>query len=190
MLAQTQGLEGKDFTNAVVAAGEAMTPPVRRVRIVETLSVIPITDKQGKAYKAYKGDGNYCYDIFADAKGRWTGEVISSFDANQQGFDKDATARPDGTHLILRLRKDDMLRFGDGDTARFYRVVKFTTGNVYLAEHHEAGNLKERDASKEDPFKYLNAAPSRLQKEGAVPVRLTASGQIFNLKPDHARTNR
>ena len=82
---ETDGLTGKDFTRALVAAGEAMSPPVRKVRILETLGVIAIPSGTEAPYKAYKGDANYCYDIFANAKGKWTGTVISRFDANQKG---------------------------------------------------------------------------------------------------------
>ncbi|MBT6136517.1 MAG: type II CRISPR RNA-guided endonuclease Cas9 [Rhodospirillaceae bacterium] len=183
LLAETEGLTGKDFTAALVAAGEAMRPPVRRVRILETVSVIPITDKAGRAYKAYKGDANHCYDIFADQKGRWTGRVVSSFEANQPSFDVKAKTTADGQALIMRIRQNDMLAIGEGEQRRFMRVVKFSKGQIVLADHSEGGSLKKRDADKEDPFKYLNASPSSLGKRQARLVHVHPSGRVFDPGP-------
>ena len=58
----------------------------------------------------------------------------------------------------MRLHKDDVVAFGEGEARRLLRVVKFREGQVNLAEVHESGNLKARDADKADPFKYVNAS--------------------------------
>ena len=142
---------------------------IRRIRVVETLSVIPIKDKTGREYKAYKGDSNYCYEIFQTPKGKWDGEVISTFDANRTGF----VARWHQTYptapLVLRLFKNDMIEMEHDGKRRVMRVVKFSQGMICLAEHFEGGNLKARDAAKpdEDPFKYVYKSPSALQGCGA-----------------------
>ena len=177
----TAGMEGKTFTDTLIATGEAMKPPVRKVRILETLSVIPtITDKTGKALKAYKGDANYCYDIYLDEKGKWTGHVVSRFSANQKDFTPEAKALPDGTPLIMRVRGNDMIGLGEGDERRIFRVVKFSTGQIALAEHFESGALKARDADNEDPFKYTTASPLRLQKMKARLVHVGPAGRVFD----------
>ncbi len=176
--AETEGLSGKDFTDALVAAGEDMSPPVRRVRIVETLTVIPISDRNGRAYKAYKGDANYCYDIFANEKGQWTGSVTSTFAANQKRFDPHARATADGTPLVMRLRQNDLLAVELDGVRRHMRVVKFSTGQIVLAEHFEAGALKARDADKEDDFKYLTCSPRRLQTLKAAIIRVDPAGDL------------
>ena len=151
-------------------------------QILETLSVIPtITDKTGKALKAYKGDANYCYDIYLDEKGKWTGHVVSRFSANQKDFTPEAKALPDGTPLIMRVRGNDMIGLGEGDERRILRVVKFSTGKIALAEHFESGALKARDADNEDPFKYTTASPLRLQKMKARLVHVGPAGRVFDL---------
>jgi CRISPR-associated endonuclease Csn1 len=180
----TAGLESKAFTEALITAGETMSPPVRKIRIVETLSVIPtVIDADGKPAKAYKGDANYCYDIFAGAKGKWTGQVVSRFQANQKDFDVAAKTRPDGTALIMRIRGNDMVAMGTGDARRVFRVVKFSLGSIALAEHFEAGALKARDADKEDPFKYKTTSPSGLQKSQARLVHVSPAGRLFDPGP-------
>nr|WP_161539517.1 type II CRISPR RNA-guided endonuclease Cas9 [Hyphobacterium indicum] len=173
------GLTGKDVVTAVVTAGEAMTPPVRKVRVLERMNVIPINDKDGQTYKAYKGDGNYCYDIYANEKGGWTGEVVSRFDANQPSFEANGSISRSGTPLIMRIRGGDTLLIDQGQGERFMRVVKFSSGMICLAEHFEAGSLKARDTDQHDDFKYLIVAPSRLQNWGAQIVHVSPSGHVF-----------
>jgi len=178
LLAATDGLTGKAFTEALVAAGEAMSPPVRKVRIVETLRAIAISDKAGRAYKAYKGDSNYCYDIFVGPKERWTGRVISRFDANQKGFDPKARKSIAGEELIMRLRVNDMLAIGESNARSIMRVVKLSHGKIALAVHFEGGSLKSRDADENDPFSYLTVAPSGLQKLFARLIRVSPAGRV------------
>lgn len=177
--AATEGVaDGPAFTRALTEVGEAMSPPVRRIRILETLRVIPIANGRSEPFKAYKGDTNYCYDIFADARGRWTGRVISRFEANQPGFSPKSRRSTKGELLILRLRVNDMLEIDQGKGRAIMRVVKLSSGMITLAEHQEAGSLKARDADKDDPFKYLTFAPSKLQTLQALRLVVSPSGAI------------
>lgn len=177
--AATEGLNGKDFVDALVRAGEALSPPVRKVRIVERMNVIPMADRTGKDYKAYKGDGNYCYDVFSGPTGKWTGEVVSRFDANQTGFDPQGRNARNGSPLIMRIRGGDSLCLDHERPRQVMRVVKFSKGQIVLACHREAGQLKARDADKSDPFNYLTVAPGRLQQMNAVAIRVDPSGRIY-----------
>ena len=177
-------LSRKAFTQALVAAGESMNPPVRKVRICETLSVIPtVIDKDGGVLKAYKGDANYCYDIYQNEKGKWVGRVVSRFEANGKDFDVDARALPDGTPLIMRIRGNDMLAVGSSSERRVMRVVKFSAGQIVLADHFEAGALKTRDADKDDPFKYTTKSPASLEKSEARLVHVSPAGRLFDRGP-------
>jgi len=142
---------------------------IRRIRILQSLSVIPIRDKNGRVYKGYKGDGNSCYEIFLTPKGKWDGEVISTFDANQKNFTAHWHKQYPTAPLVMRLFKDDLVEMEHDGLRRVMRVVKFSQGAIYFAEHFEGGALKARDAASndDDPFKYLQKSPSSLQKLGA-----------------------
>ncbi|MEQ9042544.1 MAG: type II CRISPR RNA-guided endonuclease Cas9 [Alphaproteobacteria bacterium] len=183
LMKKTAGLSGKEFTDALVKAGEEMNPPVRKVRILETLSVVPIKDKSGHFYKAYKGDANYCYDIFLGKNEKWDGEVISQFDANQKDFDPHAKQSGDGRELIMRLRGGDLIAVENSNQKRVMRLVKFSKGQIVLADHFEAGSLKKRNEDKEDDFKYLTTSPSKLQKLKARLVHVDPAGRIFDPGP-------
>ncbi|MEO1151370.1 MAG: type II CRISPR RNA-guided endonuclease Cas9 [Pseudomonadota bacterium] len=187
--AETQGLTGKGFTEALLNTAEAMRPPVRRVRIhtpMKNSSFVTITHGQrGEHHKAYKGDGNYCYDIYADEKGKWTGEVITTFQAYQRAqADTDwwrKKNRADGTPLIMRLRKGDMLEIDGPDGGRTIVVVGYITpGKVAMYEHFEANaDGRTRKGYKGDgPLNYIFKAPSSLQRASANFVTVSPSGHI------------
>ena len=182
--AATAGLTGAAFTRALIAAGESLNPPVRRVRVCERLRVIPtVTTSDGRILKAYKGDSNYCYDIYRNKTRRWAGHVVTRFDANRKEFNPKARSLPDATPLIMRLRVDDMLAIGRGNERRITRVVKLSPGMIVLADHFEAGSLKDRNANKRDRFNYLTKAPGSLKPLGARKVRVTVSGKLFDPGP-------
>ena len=178
-LAETEGVPDKELGKKLVELGEALNPPVRRVRILERLNVIPITDGSGTPFKAYKGDANYCYDIFAAPNEKWSGRVVSRFDANQKGFAPNARTSTEGEPLIMRLRVNDMLELENDGDRKIMRVVKLSEGEITLAAHQEAGKLKDRHSKKEDPFRYLRiSSPSGLQSKAARIIYVSPSGAI------------
>jgi len=181
LLLETEGLTGKEFIQKLLAVGEAMTPPVRRVRICDDMKVIPINSKRtGKPYKAYKGDGNFCYEIYANSKGVWTGELISRFEANQKRYDTKSILSKEGHPLIMRLHNQDMVEMNDPDTGQkvVFRVVKMSEGMIAFSKHFEA-NVDRRNRDKEDSFKYLTIAPSRMQKLEAMQVYVNEIGAMY-----------
>ncbi len=160
---------------------------VRRLRIQEPLSVIPIHDANGRAYKGYKGDSNYRYDVWELKGGRWVAEVVSMFDAHQRG--RESAIRRDNptARKVLSLHQDDTLAIETaGHERKLVRVVKFgLNGQVTLAEHHEAGDLKRRDALANDidPFKYSSPTPGGLKKLRARQVRIDELGRVYDPGP-------
>jgi len=121
----------------------------------------------------YKGDGNYCYDVWMGPKNKWTGEVISRFDAHQPGFDPQSSFSRSGGRLLMRLRVGDMIEIGNKyGQQEIMRVQKMTAPSggaptLTLAEHNEA-NVDARNRDKGDLFTYRNCTPSALQKHRAV----------------------
>ncbi len=176
LLQETEGLTGKDFKAALLQAGENMTPPVRKIRIEEKLKVITINNKSGKPYKGYKGDSNYCYDIWMGDKGKWEGEVISTFDANQKGFDWRSKTARNGKPLIMRIRKNDYVQLEQDDQIKLLQIYKFSKGMINMAEHYEA-NVDARVREKD--LKSIQMAPSSLQKAKARRVTVTPSGKLY-----------
>ncbi len=190
LLAWTADLEGKAFEAKLLKFPELGPLPyrgIRRLRVLEPLSVIAIRDKDGRAYKGYKGDSNYRYDVWELKDGKWIAEVVSMFDAHQP--DRISTVRRDNPtgRKVLSLHQDDLLAIEqDGQDRKLMRVVKFgQNGQITLAEPQEAGDLKRRDALSNDldPFKYFAPTARGLKRVKARQVRIDELGRVFDPGP-------
>ena len=169
-----RGKTGKDLTAALEKFGDQTS--IRRVRIIQPLSIIPIRRPDGAPYKAYKGDSNYCYQVFAaKANGKWFERVISNFDIATDRIS--ALADP----MVMQLCASDTVLLNEKieDKRQIYRVVKFSRGRISLAPHNEGGNLKERDDDRNDNFKYLTCSASRLKMFDAIQVVVDTLGQVW-----------
>lgn len=144
---------------------------IRRVVRQERLAVIPIHDRRtGKPYRYVKGDGNYCYEIFRRPNGRWDGEVINLFEANQTNFKASKTHAQNGQPLVMRIHKDDILVVESNERTRNMRVAKFSVGMIALVDLREA-NVDARTRDKDSGFKYFFKSPSALK-----PLRARLAG--------------
>lgn len=179
LLEATQDLSGSEFKAALLNAASALNPPVYKVRIEEKLKVIPFKDKSGSEYKAYKGDGNYCYDIWIDTKGKWTGEVISTFDAYQlarkdKKWWQKLTGRK-GQNLLMRLRKNDYLQIEHDGREIVVQVYKFSDGKINMVENTEA-NASARVRKKS--LAAIQKSPSSLQNSNSKRGTVSPSGVV------------
>ncbi len=156
----------------IKAAVEAfsLATGIKRVKKMERLSVIPIhSRKDGKAYRYVKGDGNYCYEIFAKDNGKWDGVVISNFEANQIAYNPKSETSVNGKPLIMRIRKGDILTLKTDEITKLYRVARFSEGIIALAEPHE-GNVDARARSKALPYLFKSASSLMLSSASIVGV--------------------
>jgi CRISPR-associated endonuclease Csn1 len=179
----TEGRSGKEYDAALKRFTEEHG--VRRIRVREPLSIIPIRDKAGKAYKAYKGDSNARFDVWRLPDGKWVSDIVSMFDAHQPGA---ADRRPHpAAKKVLSLRQNDMIAIErEGEARMIVRVVKFSgNGQIALSQDNEAGALKARDATPNDldPFKYILSSASGLKKLKARQIRIDPLGRIFDPGP-------
>lgn len=189
----TEGLSGKDFEAALRRFREThpLFKGIRRVRVLgeragtPTLSVIPIEDKDGRAYKAYKGNANARFQVWRMPDGKWVHRTVSVFAAHQRGFEP---PRPHpAAKKLLDLRQNDLIAVErNGGPPEIMRVVKFSeSGQVTLASHNEAGALKTRDTTPNDldPFKYVAPTAGGLKSMKARQVRIDPLGRIFDPGP-------
>jgi CRISPR-associated endonuclease Csn1 len=169
---------------------------VRRVQVRERLDgTAEIRDRRtGLPYKRVKLDANHRVEFWrlpaTDGKpAKIKMLVVSMMEA---AADAEATRlkrptldrRPHpAAKLLMRLHKYDVVAFGVGEARKLLRVVKFRRGEVSLAELHESGNLKVRDAAKDDPFKYVSASISRFTTERARKVFVDPAGRVFDQGP-------
>ncbi len=145
---------------------------IRRVTLVEKLSVVPIKNKKGEIYKAFKTDGNYCYDIWANGN-KWDGKVISRYEANVQGAKQ-------ANNLVMRVRVGDTMLCEDNGKRVLFHILGITPGIITMVEIHEAGNLRERSRDKNDYLKYTFKNPNTLKQLKARLVHADECGFIYD----------
>ena len=188
LLEETYGLSDKEFTNAVMRWCSQRPQPIRRVKIVKSLSVVPIKNSQAQIYKGYEKGGNAFMDIFISPEtGKWTGEIVSRFDANQPNsnqpnFIPKWQRRYPELKRKMRLRINDVLSLTEDGVETFYRVQKMTSRKnnrleITMAPLSEA-NVDNRNKDKQDAFKYTNKSPLQLQKAQACKVHISPTGLI------------
>ncbi len=197
--------DGK-VTKRVVKEGDTM-----RSRTEKKLSVIEINstnnparhyigDKQNKQfvgkdgipinYKGYVGGSNDCIEIWTNEKGKWEGEVISTWTAYQTvrelgqvaGYKKlrHPSLTQHGKALVMRLMINDAVRMVVEGYVKTMRIAKLAAaGTITLVEHHEA-NAASRDGNKEDNFAYVYKTGSSLQKALARKVTVNELGKFLD----------
>lgn len=141
-------------------------------------------DASGKPlpYKGYIGGSNYCLEIIRNEKGRWEGEVISTYEAYQIVREHGSqrlqypTLSASGRSLVMRLMKDDCVRMEVDGRLRTVRVIKIaSSGQVFMIEHQEA-NVDARYRNKE--IKYLSKMPGSFQTAKARRVTISPIGML------------
>ncbi|WP_298398066.1 type II CRISPR RNA-guided endonuclease Cas9 [Sphingobium sp.] len=192
----TQGLSGAGFQKALAdfRKADGQWRGIKRVRVRKPLSVIPIRDASGRAYKAYQGDSNAVFNVWRMPDGKWITHwedrdgiarsgVISTFDYHQKDF---VEHRPHpAAKKILSLRQNDLIAIErDGGAREIMRVQRYSqNGQIFLIAHNEAGKMVDRDKSPDDPFKFYGPRASSLQKMKARQVRIDPLGRIFDPGP-------
>ncbi|MDH5611110.1 MAG: type II CRISPR RNA-guided endonuclease Cas9 [Gammaproteobacteria bacterium] len=145
-------------------------------------------DGETKAYKGYVGGSNYCLEILRDEKGKWNGDVVSTFQAYQiiremgedNGFRqlRNPLTSQAGNPLVMRLMINDYVRLNVGDTTRTMRVAKISgNGQIFLSEHNEA-NVDARNRDKNEPFSYISKMAGSLQKAKGRRVTVSEIGEL------------
>ena len=124
-----------------------------------------LPDGSPRPYKGYKGDSNYCIEIVRNEKGKWEGEVISTFDAYQIERKHGAarlrhpTLSTGNKLLVDRFIIDDVLRLEIDGAVRTLRIASINTaGRLSLASHQEANvDARNRDAAGSWRYTYKQA---------------------------------
>ena len=192
-----EGAMHNDTAYGLLANGQvSVHKVVDGVRVLETtvLKVIPFSRAQAasrhgvlpdggpKPYKGYKGDSNYCIEIVKNEKGKWEGEVVSTFEAYQiaRRFGRQRlthkTLSTSGKPLVMRLIVNDTVAFFVDDTKKLFRLAQLASvGKLTFAECHEA-NVDKRARSKE--LAYVFKTAGSLQKAKARLVKVSPIGEL------------
>ncbi len=184
---------GKEFKKAVAQYTEEKN--IRRIRIVERLSVIPMP--ANNPYKGYWAQSNWAYDIYELPNGNWGWEIISTFDANKHDQFMNSQGEPVKryTHiprwainnpqakLVTRIHAGDMLAQGTDESRVIFRVQKISKRKITLAPHFEA-NTAQRDKDKADSFKFDQISSIKtLRNRGLRKIHISPTGHVIDAGP-------
>jgi CRISPR-associated endonuclease Csn1 len=143
-----------------------------------------LPDGSPRPYKGYKGDSNYCIEIVRNEKGKWEGEVISTFEAYQlarrYGVQRlrHPTRSSRDKSLVMRLVLDDVVRLVVDDRTRTMRVATISgNGQVFMCDTHEA-NVDARNRSKTDSFTYISKMAGSFKTAKARQVTVSPDGEL------------
>jgi CRISPR-associated endonuclease Csn1 len=171
---KADGSEGREVSN-LIRLSEASQPKRHGV------------DAQGNPlpYKGYIGGSNYCIEITRDERGKWQGDVISTFRAYEiaraGGWEqlRNPATGQNGLPLVMRLVIDDVVKMQVDGAERLMRFVKVSANNgqMVFAEVQEA-NVDARNREKSDAFQYVTKLAGSLQKTKARRVTISPIGEL------------
>lgn len=166
----------------------------KRERIEDNLKVIEFTNAKAVArhgllpngenrpYKGYKGDSNYCIEIVRNEKGKWEGEVISTFEAYQlvrvHGVARlrHRSLSLSGKPLVMRLISDDFIRLNPEGVVRTLRLCKMSGDGVMAFAETVAANVDARTRTKE--ISYVFKTAGSMQKSSARRITISPIGEL------------
>jgi CRISPR-associated endonuclease Csn1 len=162
---------------------------LRRVRLLKPEKpeyLVPVRDRQtGTPYKAYSAGENFCVEIFEMVDGRWNGEAVRRFDANQKDYHSRWRQENPDAKLVMRIHKGDLIRLDHDGKTQIMVVHRLDAAarRFKLAAHNETGNLDRRHAmdNEIDPFRWLMASYGTLRDKSAVRVRVDELGRVWRV---------
>ena len=149
-------------------------------KAIQRHGVLP--DGRSRPYKGYKGDSNYCIEIVRNKKGKWEGEVISTFEAYQieriQGIARlrHPTLSVSGKSLVARLIRGDFVRLIHDDHVQTLRVCKVNSEGQLAFAPTSAANVDARTRTKE--ISYIFKTAGSMQKCEARSVTISPIGEV------------
>ena len=163
-------------------------------KVEEKLKVIEFTnakatDRHGtlpngdpRPYKGYLGNSNYCIEIVRNEKGKWEGEVISTFAAyqmvRQHGLKRlrHPTLSMSGKPLVMRLMIGDTVRLEHKDALETVKLVYMAAVGTLAFIRHQEANVDKRIRSKQ--LAYIFKTAGSMQKSKARRVTISPIGEL------------
>ena len=197
-LLQLWDQEGKEFADRAADPGVLLNgrrQPVRRVRVIDKQTVIPIKRGNnhpdvGKPYKGYVPGGNEFAEVWRMRDESWQIVVVPRFQANQPGFNpedfrpKDKSGRKDPTaKRLMRLYIDDIGAVKEGSTRRILRVRKITnaaSGVFVVLDQHNQANVADRVGKDMKENRY---SARQLKQNGFRKIGIDEIGRVLDPGP-------
>ena len=157
---------------------------IRHVRLIEALQSsarVEVKDKTGTPYKAYKGDSNYCYEIWRMPDGKFEAQVIMTFEAHGKAIHRPHPA----AKRILRIFKQDMMAIEPDGKRLICCVQRFSNsgnGIIELIPHAEANAADRYNKDRSDNV-FIRKIATTLIKAKARRIFVDEMGRLRDPGP-------
>lgn len=178
--------EGTKLPDALAKFGERTDLPfaphgIRHVRLTKKEKpeyLVPIKDKEGVVYKAYSAGENLFVELFETPDGKWHGEAVTFFQANQADHTPAWKTQFPEAKFVMRVYKGDLLRLETEVGEEIFKVHRLDAASkrFKLARDNEAGSLGIRHDNPDDPFRWLMSGYNSLCQAKAEKVRVDELG--------------
>ena len=170
--------DGRKLEDALAEFAE--TQGIRRVRVLKTEKSVRTLRHGDRFEKAYSPGDNHRVEIYARPGGKWEGEGVTVFDANQPGYAPAWRRRDPKAQLIMRVHNGDLIEADFGEGRNIFRVYRLepSAKRVRLAAHNEAGSINDRHNDADDPLRWVFATYSKLQEAQARRVTVDPIGRV------------
>jgi CRISPR-associated endonuclease Csn1 len=141
-----------------------------------------LPDGQPRPYKGYSGNSNYCMEIVKNEKGKWVGEVISTFEAYQIVRQKslehlrNPRVSQSGRPLVMRLCSNDFVKFKLNNEIVTLRIARMNSAGQFALIAPMEANVDARN--REKTLSYVYKTAGALQPLGATAVSVSPLGVI------------
>ncbi|MDK9720216.1 MAG: type II CRISPR RNA-guided endonuclease Cas9 [Rhodospirillales bacterium] len=171
----------KEFAKALAEYAEKHG--IRHVRLTKVEDgYICIKDKNGEAYKAVIPGENAYVEIYETPDGKWQGEGVSVFKANQKDYHPQWRSKNPDAKFVMRAHKGDLLKLSDGVVYKVYQLDA-SKDRFKLGAHNESGSLQKRHDDGEDPFRWVMNNYGWLKANGARKVTVDYLGRVNDPGP-------
>ncbi|MDE7469347.1 MAG: hypothetical protein K2M30_03565 [Desulfovibrionaceae bacterium] len=157
---------------------------IRRIQCVDNKNdLIWIQDAQGREYKGVDGRNNAYMTIYIDSSGKWCGECISAYDANQKDFIPKWKKNPDNIY-VTDIYKGDAIeidtREDNNDIKREVFIVQKmrASGSIFIF-HHKEGNVAAREKVLREKELHKQVSIASLQKLNPCFVYIDPLGRVI-----------
>ena len=183
------GWRKQNVSDASSAAHTDTRGVIRHVRLMKVEKVEYLVPVPNTApHKFYSAGENAYVEIYETEDGRWDGEAISVFRANQRCAAPKWPSEHPGAKLVMRVFKGDLIKLDVAGTQTVMVVHRLDAraGRCKLAAHNEAGKLDRRHEDPADPFRWLMASYNTLKRMDAERVRVDELGRLWRVRPNSA----
>ena len=161
---------------------------IRRVRLLNPENPDALIEIAGRNRAAYIPGENAFIDILETPEGKWVGEAVNVFQANQDGYQPGWMSATQPPRFIMRVYKGDLVALDDecGRTILRIHWLEPSADRLRLAPHNEAGNLQNRHNDPDDPFRWRMPSYNTLKSQNAACVRVDPLGRVWRVNPTEA----